>query len=341
MATPGRKNHLSAVAWLPAVSRWHVGLPRQPVAPGREEGVVAFTAAELAVARESAARALGFHEAIDSELPPAAEVAIHFPAYRSRTLAPVLSWLAITRLATPDARVSWHLDKQQGPDSFARLLEGLGWKLERERKGQTTVLAGRPAKDAELPPPREFTARLGSREAILAADYGVFSAEHVDEGTELLLGIALAGPTVSLVADIGTGYGPLAVGLLLNGVAGTAVGTEVDCIALWLAARNARRNQAPLTLLCTPDPADAPPSDLTVCAVPTHINRPDTERLMAGLAARARRGRLLITFHSSLEERYTNHLERAGLSVRSHPGAAHVVLESGPPEAARRRRAGA
>jgi predicted RNA methylase len=190
------------------------------------------------------------------------------------------------------------------------------------------LLIGSPPEEAELPPPRQFTARLGDREVTLAADYGVFSPEHIDEGTELLLSIALAGPPVSGVADIGTGYGPLAIALQVNGVAESAVGTDVDCVALWLAAENARRNGVPLTLLCTPEPTDAPATPLTVCSVPTHINRADTERLMAGLAARARQGRLLITFHKSMEARYTAHLEGSGLSVRSYAGREHVVLDT-------------
>jgi 16S rRNA G1207 methylase RsmC len=308
---------------------WHVGLPEDLVAPAGDEGVVAFTAAELAGARLTAGTAVGFHDAMTATLQPAARVAVHFPAYRSRTLAPVLTWLTVARLATPDARVTWYLDKQQGPDSFRRLLEGLGWMLERDRRGRTTLLSGSPPDRAELPPPREFTARLGNREATLAADYGVFSPGHLDEGTELLLSVALEGPEVPGVADIGTGYGALSIGLLLNGAAGSAVGTDVDCVALWLAAENAKRNGVPLSLLCTGEPTDAPPTPLTVCSVPTHINRTETERLMAGLAARARQGRLLITFHGSLEARYTAHLERFGLSVRSRPGRAHVVLETG------------
>jgi 16S rRNA G1207 methylase RsmC len=291
--------------------------------------VVAFTAAELNTARPTAGIALGFHEAMTAALQPAAEeVAIHFPTYRSRTLVPVLSWLAVTRLSTDDARVTWYLDKQQGPDSFRRLLEGLGWRLERERKGRITLLRGSPPVDAPLPPPRQFSATLGEREVQLFADYGVFSPEHLDEGTELLLKIALGNPAMPLVADIGTGYGPLALGLVLNGVAESAVGTDVDCVALWLAAENARVNGVDLRLLCTPEPTEAPATRLTVCSVPTHINRADTERLMAGLAARARHGRLLITFHASLGERYTAYLVKAGLHVRTHPGRAHVVLDA-------------
>jgi hypothetical protein len=227
--------------------------------------------------------------------------------------------------------VTWYLDKQQGPESFRRLLEELGWALVRERRGRTTLLSGSPPEKVELPPPRQFTARLGSREVTLAADYGVFSPEHIDDGTELLLGLALDGPPVTAVADIGTGYGPLAIGLLLNGAAGSAVGTDVDCVALWLAAENARRNEVRLSLLCTPEPTEAPSTPLTVCSVPTHLNRTDTEQLLAGLAARARQGRLLVTFHKSLEARYTAHLERFGLAVRSHPGESHVVLEAGSP----------
>jgi 16S rRNA G1207 methylase RsmC len=310
------------------LSGWHVGLPQDLVAPGRDEGVVAFTAGELAAARLTAAAAVGFHEAMTASLQPAAQVAIHFPAYRSRTLAPVLTWLTVARLATPGARVTWYLDKQQGPESFRRLLEGLGWNLERERKGRTTLLSGSRPEHAELPPPRQFTTMLGGREVTLAADYGVFSPEHLDEGTELLLSVALDGPRLPGVADIGTGYGPLAIGLQLGGVAESAVGTDVDCVALWLAAENARRNSVPLALLCTAEPKDAPPTPLTVCSVPTHINRTDTERLLAGLAARARQGRLLITFHKSMEARYTAHLERLGLRVRSYPGRSHVVLDT-------------
>jgi 16S rRNA G1207 methylase RsmC len=259
---------------------------------------------------------------------PAAVIAIHFPAYRSRTLAPVLTWLTVTRLATADARVTWYLDKQQGPESFRRLLESLGWKLERERKGRTTLLSGSPPEHAELPPPRQFSTRLGGREVTLAADYGVFSPEHIDEGTKLLLSIALDSPRVPSVADIGTGYGPLAIGLQLAGVAESAIGADVDCVALWLAAENARHTDVRLALLCTAEPTDVQPTPLTVCAVPTHINRTDTERLMAGLAARARQGRLLLTLHKSMEARYTSHLERLGLRVRSHPGEAHVILDT-------------
>src|SRR2546423_13637868 len=151
---------------------WHVGLAQQRAPPGRDGGVVAFPAAELASPRPTAAAAVGFHEAMKGAPRPAPEVDIHFPAYRSRTLIPVLTWLTAARLAARDARVTWYLDKQQGPDSFRRLLEELGWTLERERRGRTTLLIGSPPAQVELPPPRQSTARRGAAEAALSARVG-------------------------------------------------------------------------------------------------------------------------------------------------------------------------
>ena len=315
-----------------AVASWRVGLSTP--APAPTEGVVAFDAEQLVSARASAALALGFHEAVAASVPPASHVDIHLPGYRSRTLVPVLSWLVASRLALPGGTAAWHVGKQQGPESLLRLLEGLGWTLESSRKGREVALHGSPPATADLPEPRSFTAVLGDHQVRLYADYGVFSPEHIDAGTELLLRVAMREREVDTVADIGTGYGPLAIGLLLNGVARSAIATDVDCLALWLTGKNADVNNVSLDLACTPDPTSVPPTALTVCAIPTHINRQATERLMRGLAERARQGRLLAAVHASLEARYTEHLLAGGLSVERHHGAAHVVLKAS--KAARR-----
>jgi 16S rRNA G1207 methylase RsmC len=304
---------------------WHVGLPEALAAGDR---VVALNAAEVAAARAAgAAAALGFHEAVDADLDRACAVEVHLPTYRGLAFVPVLAWLA-ARLAGDDAEVSWYAGKQQGPDSIRKLLEAAGWRLERERAGRLIRLRGRPPAEPDRPEPRRFTALLGSRRVELAADYGVFSPERLDDGTALLLDVALRQPPVDRVADVGVGCGPLAIGLVLQGVARAAVATDVDCVALWLAGENARACGVPLTLACTPDPAAIEPTPLTVCNVPTHIDRHETARFMAALAARARHGRLLAVVHASLEARYRRHLETHGLLVRRHPGAAHVVLEA-------------
>jgi hypothetical protein len=117
---------------------------------------------------------------------------------------------------------------------------------------------------------------------------------------------------------------------VLGGTARSAIATDTDCVALWLARENARACGVPLELTCSDEPGAIAPTPLTVCNVPTHVDRAGTERLMAALAARARHGRLLAVVHASLEARYTRHLEAAGRRVGRHPGPAHVVLEAEP-----------
>lgn len=307
------------------LTRWHVGPLGQP---GPNEGVVAFTAGELDNSPSRAAATVGLHEAMTGSLPAAGQVDIRVPAYRGNSLIPVLAWLAATHLSERDARVSWFLEKRQGPDSVRRLLEGLGWALDKDRVGRAVRLSGAPPATASLPAPRSYEAQLGDRRVELLADYGVFSPSRVDEGTALLLGVALQHRPIDVVADVGVGYGPLAIGLILNAVARSAVATDVDCIALWLAQRNAQAQGVQMALECTPDPTAVPPTPLTVCNVPTHINAEETRRFMAALARRAEHGTLLAVVHASLEARYTQHLNAAGLRVNRHPGPNHVVLET-------------
>jgi hypothetical protein len=114
---------------------------------------------------------------------------------------------------------------------------------------------------------------------------------------------------------------------VLNSVAQAAVGTDVDCLALWLAEQNANAHGVPLALHCDPDPSSVPLTPLTLCNIPTHINAEQTARFMAGLVRRAEHGTLLVVVHASLEHRYTRHLTAARLPVSRHPGPAHVVLE--------------
>jgi 16S rRNA G1207 methylase RsmC len=303
---------------------WHIGLPDRWET--QDDGVVAFTANELDQAAPRASAVLGLHDAMRDPVPRAPRVEIHVPPYRPKSLIPVLSWLA-THLGRDDAEVSWYLGKQQGPDSVRKLLEGLGWSLTKDRQGNTVRLHATQSPSTALPEPASFIARLGSHQARLAADYGVFSPDHVDDGTSLLLDVALRRPPVDIVADIGIGYGSLAIGLVLNSVAQAAVGTDVDCIALWLTEQNANAHGVPLTLNCHPDPSSVQLTPLTLCNIPTHINAEQTARFMAGLARRAEHGTLLVVVHASLEHRYTRHLTSARLPVIRHPGPAHVVLE--------------
>jgi 16S rRNA G1207 methylase RsmC len=311
----------------PSIRRWYVGLP--PGGLEQHDGLVAFTEQELVAGRRTAALALGFHEAAGGCPPRSPEVHIAVPAYRGKRLVPLLAWMAVERLAAPGGLVIWSMTKQQGPNSVRAFLEGLGWDLDRKGGGGSVRLSGRAPAGATLPEPHRFTADLGARPGVrLAADFGVFSPERIDDGTALLLDVALGEAPVSRVADIGVGYGALAIGLVLNGVASSAVGTDVDAIALWLAEQNARTNAVPLELILTADPLDAGPASLTVANVPTHIDAASTTSFMAGLAQHARHGRLLIVVHAALERRYLRYLSPHG-PVQRYPGPAHVVLGIG------------
>lgn len=306
------------------ISRWCIGLPEH-VGPG--DGVVAFTEAEFQAAAASAAKTMRFDEAMEAQAAPAQNVAIFFPAYRPRSLIPVLAWLAV-QLSSDDAEISWHLDKRQGPDSVRRLLEGLGWVLGKERDSRRVRLHGQAPGSADRPEPDGFTACLGSHEVRLAADYGIFSPGHLDVGTAELLDVALRHEPVNLVADIGIGYGPLAIGLVVNSVAQAAVGSDVDCVALWLARHNARSVGVPVEVRMAADPGSLPRTALTVCNIPTHINAQQTAQLMAALARRAEIGTLLAVVHASLGDRYARYLADGRLRVSRHDGQAHVVLEA-------------
>ena len=308
------------------VRRWHLGTPVGD-APDQGEATVAFTAAELSAAPGPA---VPLHTAMSAELPRAESVGVRLPEYRGKSLVPLLSWLIVHRLAAPGAEVAWNLHKQQGPASCAALLTELGWQgVRHKREGRLVRITGTPPATAELPAAKAFTATIGARELGFLADYGVFSPGCVDSGTELLAEIALKQTPVEALADIGVGYGALAVGLVTNGIAGRAVATDVDCLALWLAERNAAANGVDLKVSCTPDPLKVETTRLTVCNVPTHIDAAQSAELMQALAQRALSGgTLLAVVHASLESRYVAHLERAALAVRRHPGPTHVVLEA-------------
>jgi 16S rRNA G1207 methylase RsmC len=216
------------------------------------------------------------------------------------------------------------VERRLGPEYVRRELSPLGWELIASRAGRWLLLEGAVPAPHALPPPRSFVAG-GVR---FEADYGVFSPERIDPGSALLLDVASRFEPVDAVADIGIGYGALALSLVVGRLAARAVGTDVDSIALWLAERNAADAGVPLEVKLDADPLAIPRTPLTVCNVPTHVDAARTAALMGGLAERARDGRLLAVVHASLEERYARHLDRPSLSVTHHAGAGYVVFEA-------------
>lgn len=76
-------------------------------------------------------------------------------------------------------------------------------------------------------------------QATLTTDRGVFSADHVDAGSKLLL---LDGPpavtTDRVIVDVGCGYGPIAYTLAARNPAATVYAVDVNQRARDLCARN-------------------------------------------------------------------------------------------------------
>jgi 16S rRNA G1207 methylase RsmC len=317
---------LSTGSQAPPVERWTLGAPDPPAAGG----IVALTFEEQALARERGLVAVPFHDvaAGGDAVAPAPAVDVGLPPYRGTRFAGVLSWLVTQHLATPGAAVTWRVERRHGGRAVATALAELGWSLEPRRGRRHVELAGAAPPPHELPLPRSFAARLGAHGVPLAADYGVFSAAALDDGSALLLDVALAGPDVAAVADVGTGYGALGIGLVLNGRAARAVATEVDAVAAWLARRNAVASGVDMAVRLDSSPGALPATPLTVCNVPTHLDAGRSRVFVAALARRARGGRLLAVVHASLEERYAQQLRAAGCAVTVHRGAHHVVLDT-------------
>ncbi|NLD77726.1 MAG: methyltransferase [Acidimicrobiales bacterium] len=126
----------------------------------------------------------------------------------------------------------------------------------------------------------------------LATDRGVFSGDRVDPGTRALL---VEGPEVTgpVVADVGCGYGPIAVALALRGGPDVQVwAVDVNERARALCAANAEANGvADQVRVVAPDEV---PADLVVDQIwsnpPIRIGKPALHDLLVRWLDRLRPG---------------------------------------------------
>jgi len=247
------------------------------------------------------------------------EVVIAPPTWRGHSFIELCEWLVCAKLAKPGSRATWLASKRGGATGVRKVLDARGWNVVERKDGAQRVFEGVVPDPGPRPEPRTFR----EFDVDFAADWGVFSREHIDEGTRLLIEAA-ANHDASFVVDIGTGYGAIPIVLAKQGRCARAIGSDVDLAALYLARANAIAAGVDVAFMAEADPANVDASPLTLCEIPTHT--PDTAQLLGGLAKRATDGEVLVAVHLALEARYTRSFVEAGCHVGSEHGETHAVL---------------
>ncbi|OUE28003.1 Ribosomal RNA small subunit methyltransferase C [Clavibacter michiganensis] len=87
---------------------------------------------------------------------------------------------------------------------------------------------------------RAITVELGGRTVDVETAGGVFSPEHVDQGTLVLLRNVPAPPAEGHLLDVGCGWGPVALDLAMRSPSATVWAVDVNERALELTRANAR-----------------------------------------------------------------------------------------------------
>ena len=100
---------------------------------------------------------------------------------------------------------------------------------------------------------REISVTLnGNKTAVLTAG-GVFSPEHIDQGTQVLLThIESANPTGTFL-DVGCGWGPIALALALQSPKATIYAIDVNERSIQLTKMNAEKLGISNIITCKPD----------------------------------------------------------------------------------------
>lgn len=103
---------------------------------------------------------------------------------------------------------------------------------------QEHYFASKPASEDAL---RTISVRLAGRTFEVFTAGGVFSPDHVDHGTRVLLDEAPQPPASGQLLDIGCGWGPIALTMALESPGATVWAVDVNERALDLVRRNAAR----------------------------------------------------------------------------------------------------
>lgn len=105
---------------------------------------------------------------------------------------------------------------------------------------------------------KEITVTISGREVTLTTAGGVFSPDHIDQGTAVLLDHLAEAPAGGDILDLGCGWGPIALALASHSPKSTVWAVDVNQRSLELTAANAKRMELSNIKCVTPDqvPAD-------------------------------------------------------------------------------------
>jgi 16S rRNA G1207 methylase RsmC len=105
---------------------------------------------------------------------------------------------------------------------------------------------------------RVITVRLANREVEVETGSGVFSPEHVDQGTQVLMNECAELPATGTFLDVGCGWGPLALAMALASPEATVWAVDINERSRTLTAANAARLGITNIVVASPDdvPAD-------------------------------------------------------------------------------------
>ena len=105
---------------------------------------------------------------------------------------------------------------------------------------------------------KEITVTISGREVTLTTAGGVFSPDHIDQGTDVLLDHLAEAPAGGDILDLGCGWGPIALALASHSPKATVWAVDVNQRSLELTAANAKRMGLSNIKCVTPDqvPAD-------------------------------------------------------------------------------------
>jgi 16S rRNA G1207 methylase RsmC len=121
--------------------------------------------------------------------------------------------------------------------------------------GSDHYFSAAPASAANL---RRIRATLADRDVEVTTAGGVFSPDHVDSGTQVLLGNTPPPPPGGNLLDLGSGWGPIALTLAIQSPHATIWAVDVNERALDLVRRNAEALELPNVNAVLPEdvPAD-------------------------------------------------------------------------------------